>query len=495
MAKKNGKPSHISHRQHRVAGKFAKTSQPSQQLIAAPPLPIEVQREAVPHPATFASQILSINGKRVYYNPDEAVRQSRIEADKMLSDPAVRSALHERFRSTVLAEWSIEPENAEDSTQSDMAKALTKIVQRIDGLEDLFNWLMYAVFHGRAAVNSVFRRGHDELGTWVGVSEWQPIHGDKLIFTSEKGQAGIKVGVMTPEWLTPIDVTFEGRAYFLDKVTRPTLCIHKGEVMDGLFEDVYSAGAVNGVGIRSMVYWPWWLKQNAVGWLLDGLERWGQGTTIWFYQAGNPDSEKAVRKAAEAQSNQNNLIFPRASGDDKGGAGIERLEMSDGGGIEHIEHILRDYFDAQIKALIISQELSSTTGKSGTGMNSGVADFQSHTKSELIKFDAIRLGRTLTNELLKPIARFNWPDLPFRCKFKFAVDDSERKELLAGIKILFDMGGEVSEDQVRSLLGLAKPKEGERTLRKQAPPALDQTGQKPPAKNGEEDEDRDDSEQ
>src|SRR6202035_2102821 len=107
---------HISHRQIRGPnGKFAKQLQtPMIQAAPAGGQPV------MPFTSTFAALVQSVSGKRVLLNPDEAIRQSRINANKCRLDLAVKGPLEERFLPTVLAPWHIEPEDKNNAEQVEM---------------------------------------------------------------------------------------------------------------------------------------------------------------------------------------------------------------------------------------------------------------------------------------------------------------------------------------------------------------------------------------
>jgi phage gp29-like protein len=484
---KNGQQPHISHTQPRQGGRFVKA-----QASAQPPLKTPLTARApnagqpvVPHVTTFQGLIQSISSRRTYLPPDTAVKQSRIEADTMLLDPAIKAPLNERFRGTTGAAWHIEPDDATDPEQVDMAAGLTRMVKKIPRFRKyLFNLLM-AEFHGRYAINNVYNWVFDGDDRYITATNWVPVHGDKLVF-DENGEVGVKVGATIQSWMVnkvdehgrrSLDQTIMGRVYWFDEWTRPLYTVHHGEIRDGLYEDVWSAGSIFGLGIRHHVYWPYWLKQDCMAAMVDALSRLGTGLRIYYYTEGNPESLQSVKRAAEAQSGENNILFPRPLGKEGGGPGIETVELS-GEGLDHMKDIIRDYFDGQIRQLIIGQELSATTGKSGTGLGSGVGEQHAHTKSEIVKEDAASLGETLTKELLVPLAAFNYPRQPMRCSFVFDVDDSERQELLAASKLFFDMGGEIDADHLRGELGLPKPEPGAEVLKKAAAPAVDPAGDK-----------------
>lgn len=88
-------------------------------------------RPGIPHEATFWQRLYSGEGKVVFYNSDEAIRQSREDAAKMLSDLTIKNPLLERIRSTALLKWHLEPEDKSDPAQSAFAKDVTKTLERV----------------------------------------------------------------------------------------------------------------------------------------------------------------------------------------------------------------------------------------------------------------------------------------------------------------------------------------------------------------------------
>src|SRR5262249_32369985 len=141
------------------------------------------------------------------------------------------------------------------------------------------------------------------------IRRWQPICGDKLVFRWDDGshkyldgQVGIRVA---SRWKKgdkvdnrPLEVTDRGLAFFLEPWERPRLAIHRHIIEDGAFEDALSAGRIHGVGIRDRVYWCWSQKQNAMGQLMEVIERTGTGFTIYYYPAGNARAKLEVQEIA-----------------------------------------------------------------------------------------------------------------------------------------------------------------------------------------------------
>src|SRR5439155_1355161 len=93
--------------------------------------------------------------------------------------------------------------------------------------------------------------------------------------------------------------TAGGKALFLRTPSwRQRFAIHTGEILDGPFMDAEKGDQIHGVGIRSVIYWYWWLRDEFLSNVADWCARTGLGVRLWYYDASNPASEAAIDKAA-----------------------------------------------------------------------------------------------------------------------------------------------------------------------------------------------------
>ena len=117
-------------------------------------------------------------------------------------------------------------------------------------------------------------------------------------------------------------------------------------------------------------------QKEITSWLLDYLERTGLGLTLWFYDAGNPNSKAAALEAAREQGRNTNIVWPRGTAGPNTGAGVERLETSVAG--SDIIMRVMEYFDAAQERFIIGQSMSggadNESGLGGTGRAEFAAD-------------------------------------------------------------------------------------------------------------------------
>ena len=421
----------------------------------------------LPHFATF-SQITNLLARAYRWTFDEALKHSQENALAIRRDPVIMDALRARQIPVAQLSWHLEAQDDTDPKQVESVKDLTQIIESIPNFQQYRMHLQEAVWYGRYGVQNSFSFCFDSGHRQMVVENYKPMNGDKLVFRFS-GQVGILIHSTFKDDNTSI--TDRGRAHFFTPEEREQVVIHKHEPEDADFWEGDMAGAIFGVGIRSRIYWLWWLRSQVTAFLMDYLERVGAGGfTIYYYEAGNQNSLTEVKTAAETQWRNNTILFPRYRDGSTGGPGIDRIEASQAGAAL-LSTLITEYFDTVIRRYILGQTLSSESG--ATGLGSGVAEFQEDTLSRIIKYDAINLQETLTHDLVKVLAKYNHPGVPAP-KFVFDVDKPNAAETLHAAKDFYEMGGQVDEDELRSVLGLSKPQPGHNILAKL--PSVSPTG-------------------
>lgn len=427
---------------------------------------------AIPHFGTFSAVQNAV--QRAYrYTYDEALRHSKVNALAMRRDIVVFDALRAIQEPVAQLPWHIEVDDDSDSVQSEGVEKLTKIIESTPNLQRLLMTLMEAVWYGRHGAQVIYEWDWSGGEKTLRVRDHKPINGDKLVFRWS-GEAAILVGTT---WEGDYILTDRGRAHLLTPQEREQVIIHEHEPEDADWEEGELAGAIHGVGIRSRIYWFWWLKNQVLSWMLDFLERVGAGgLTIYYYEAGNKASLAEVKKAAEEQWRNNSILFPRFREGGQNGPGIERVEASQAGAQLLLE-LTTKYFDRVIRRYILGQEMSSEAVP-GQGLSTGPADFQAETLGRRIKYHAVNLQETLTRDFLRVLSRYNTPKLR-NPRFVFDVDKPNVKEILESAKVLYEMGAQLDEDHLRGIVGTPKPEPGASVLA-QAPPMSPVAVNQPP---------------
>lgn len=441
---------------HELAGELG-YAPPSASLSHA--LPPGGGKLILPHISTF-SQVVNLASRTYRWAFDEALRNSQTNTLAMRRDLVVMDALRSRQIPVVQLAWHLDPVDDTNNREMEAVKKLTRIIQDIPRFQTYLMLLQEAIWYGRYGIQNIFSWDYATGERRLVVRGYKPINGDKLIFR-HSGQVGVLVHPAHYDGTR--DYTDRGMAHFLTPEEREQLVLHQHEPEDADFFEAELAGGIHGVGIRSRIYWLWWLKSQVLAFLMDYLERVGAGGfTIYFYESGNEESLKEVKEAAEYQWRNNSILFPRYRDNSTGGPGIMRVEASSAGA-SLLESLVVGYFDNLIRRYILGQSLTSEAH--GTGMGSGVADLHADTFTRIVKFDAVNLQETLTSDLIGPLAKYNTPGVT-PPRFVFDVDKPNAAELMEGAKNFYEMGGSVDEDELRGILGLAKPAPGHGVLAK-----------------------------
>ena len=456
---------------------------PASKTPGAPPL---YGQDAVPHLLTFQSIVGSFS--RAYVNPDEAMRDSIENAHLMEKDVGLLESVECRQRLTALLDWEIKPEDEKCQYQVSLAQELQRIISRIRHFTKYRMWLMKAIWSGRSGIQHKY--GYTRVNGSMRMmptplhrdhNGWMPVNGDKLIFRYEDGmnytdegayphQMGIKVGTnpgnkdLRIHRKYKLDPVADGMALFLKPYERDTFCVHKHFIEDADFHHSFFAGSVHGVGIRSKIYWEWFLKQEAFAFLMQYLERSAGGIEVWTYPMGDPKALAATQKAArEKMANGRNIVFfPKPMGDDSESYKFEVIEPG-AMGLDIMQNIIENYFGGRLKRYILGQELS--TEAKATGMGSGVAEAHMDTLSQIVQFDASNLEETLTHELVRYIQQLNFPEtLGWHMRMSLKTEDDKTQERMEALNSAYQMGASIAESEVFKTLGLSAPAAGEKIL-------------------------------
>jgi len=409
----------------------------------------------LPHFMTF-SQVVNWASRTYRYTFDEALRHSAKNALALRRDPIVMESLRARQMPTAQLGWHLEARNPEDTKQQAAVKLLTEILNDVPRFQQMLMHLLEALFYGRYAVQLNFQWDYSSGGKRMTVRDFKPLNGDKLVFRYS-GQPGILVhATYEGDWA----ITDRGRAHFFSPEEREQLIIHKHEPEDADFYEGELAGGVHGVGIRSKIYWLWYLRSQVLTYLMDYLERVGAGgLTVYYFESGNPQSLEEVKACAEEQMRNNTILFPRYRDNSTGGPGIERIDPSPAGA-QLLESLVTQYFDAQIRRYIL--------GADSSDMTEGEVDMIGDTHNRLIRYDAMNLQETITHDLIKVLQKYNCPGLP-QIKFVFDLDKPDSDKILNAAQAFYQMGGSIDEDELRAILGLSRPQPGHSILAQNMP--------------------------
>lgn len=477
----------------------------------------------LPHVLTFSSILGSAFRNYYHGQYDEATRFSREDALAMRNDAYVMSLVDERKRRVVTLKNHIEVDNPRDQWEKAVGAGITQLWRAIPNSTDLNLSGMEALWFGHAGdqfdwwfppqgvklpalprsasggglptISMAANQDQRDTRKALVMRGHLPTEGDKIdydydgnpyvLITAMAANRLFDEGADVRQWeekggwvrmdrripdndLIPrikakhADIgytTIGGRALYLKGNWRTRWRIHKHMVIDSSFFEPWKAGAVHGVGIRSVIFWYWWLRQEFLSNVADWCARTGLGIRIWYYELGNAQSFDAVSRAAKDQTDRVNIMMPYTPGVER--PPLEVVETNGTGAdmllriVKHIEDYLERY--------IVGQSMSGGSDDMSAGFgDKGRSDYARDTQYQITKCDANKFADTNTSDILKVMLRWTYPefaDLPIRLVYD--VDDPDVSKWVEGAKAFVDMGGELVAEEVRGRLGLSTPREGD----------------------------------
>lgn len=405
---------------------------------------------SVPQFLSFQS-IYNFAGDLFRWNFDEALQNSLANALAMENDPVIYSALNDRKLQTAQISWHIEPDDETNPAEVEAAAAITKTIERMPNRQQYRMTLLEALWYGKSAAQMIYKWDFKGGRKRLKPVDWWPVNGDKIRGNGAR-EIGIFVYAAAPVTWIPSDL---GPVHMLTPEERQQFVVHSFEPRDANWTQPGFTGQVMGCGLRSRIYWFWWLKSNVFAMLTNYLERFSQGLTVFYYDAHNPQAKAEMIEAAQAQWSKTIMVLPRWS-ETRDTNSIERHEVGTASPAL-LENLVTGYFDSEIRRAILHQDL--TTGTAPTGLGSGVAMAHADTMSRVVKYDAIDLQETEQRDLVDVLYRWDYPDFtPGRIVYE--VDDPNAEELLANAQIFYEMGGQVDLDHLAKTLGLPAPTQG-----------------------------------
>ena len=313
-------------------------------------------------------------------------------------------------------------------------------------------------WYGSAACNIVYAK---DARYGVAVKEWYPFHPDTLAF-DQRGNLAMRVGAAySADGPSAQNIGFDSRVHIFDERERKSVILHRVFIAAPDFNDPNSTEAIyRGVGARDVCWFMWLAKQEILQDAIAYAERYAMGIRVGYYPLGQDAGRSMMENVLSNLTNDNSVLLPQ-SGTEK----IYDIDIKEpNAGRAQVFMELVNWFSGKIKEAILGQNLSSETG--ATGLGSGVANLHADTLSRIIRYHADALADSMTFDFVRVVAKmFGASDEDAACiRFQFAPERPDPKERLEAIEKFVTMGGRVSESEVRDLLGLSQPDEGERVL-------------------------------
>lgn len=432
-----------------------------------PNMPPNLGRQMLPNVLTFQGIVASIS--KAYMNWDQAVADSADNALRMRNDTQVMECIKARQRCVSLLNWHLELDGPAMPAHEALRARMTRIMKRIPHFLKYRQSLLEAIWFGKSANQHRFgwhvKNGQNDIV----INKWMPVNGDKIVFRMDDGknqypdhQIGFKVGMQFNQGDIvegrKMEATMAGLATFLAPYERNMVCLHQHEIEDAAYEMPLFAGSINGVGIRSQIYWTWFQKIEFQALLMEFMERAALGFEIWYYPEGN---EQAVMKLQQDARNRvgrrNFLLFPVPLGQTMNESPYDvKVVEANMAGAESLRSILDGFFGHQIKRYILGQILTSEVD--ATGLGSSLADIHYQTLLDIVKYDATGLEESITKDTLYPLGRLNdrhFDDVDMR--FVIETQSPDVMEKLDAYQKAWEMGARLKESDVLETIAASIP--------------------------------------
>lgn len=291
--------------------------------------------------------------------------------------------------------------------------------------------------------------------------------------------AHLGTGTLAPFAVSPLDWRVDSRGWYVPALdwahgnefgfmhdTRLGFRLTRGGVSMAPLEDYPDCFVVHApMGGRSTYPWrmgalrtrilPSMVKRNGVRWWAMLLERWGQ-PQVWANQRDGDSNDTAIITAFKQLSEYWQAVFPD-------GVTPSTLPMS--GTISSDAHAkFVELANTDDAITILGQNLTTEV----QGGSFAATEAHRFVADDILHADLAELGETLTQQVLEPIVRYNWPGAPVP-RFRFV---GERAAQIA----LDDVNaGLFTDDEYRGSKGYAAKPDGAggrfRTPLERVPPA------------------------
>lgn len=409
-------------------------------------LPVEVQR------SFFRTASLMLRNSSLAYRLDPNYQaMMRMDAD-------IEGVLRSLLVTLAGLEWAVVPTDDENPRLVALAERLTEIIDAIPRRSDLFRALHEAVWYGCSAANIVYERD-PKLG--VRVREWMPFASDTLAF-DQYGNLAMRVGSAYINEPSVTDLGFDSLVHLFDENERRAVILHRVFTTAPNFIDPNTSEAVyRGVGARDVCWYIWLLKQEILQNAAAYAERYALGIRVGYYPSGNDAAKSEMLTILQNLVNDNSVVLPRIGPNES----MYDIDIKDANaGRAQIFMEMVNWLSGKLKEAILGQSLSSEAGS--TGLGSGVADLHADTLSRVIRYHADSLAESFTSDFVRVVAGMlgATEEEARGLRFEFAPERPNAKERMEAIQAFVQLGGRVSEREVRDLLGLSEPAEGDSVL-------------------------------
>lgn len=357
----------------------------------------------------------------------DLVAQYELYEDMEEKDGHIMSEMGKRRRALLGLDWDIKAPNNPNRRERNNAAALYDLLQGLDDFEDMLFDVTDAIGKGFANLEIEWHRLD---GFWLPKTishrpqSWFQIARGYRQEIRLRGAAG-GIPLQPFGWITHA---------------------HKAK-----------SGTLERSALFRVLAWPYLFKNYSVGDLAEFLEIYGIPMRVGKYPSGATEKEKLTLLRALAQLGHN------AAGIIPSGMELEFLNAAQGDPAA-FELMISWCERTQSKAILGGTLTSQADGKSSTN---ALGNVHNEVRMDLRDSDALQVAKTLSRDLVYPIAMLNgltsdWARCP---RFKFETQEPEDLAAYAeALPALVGLGIRVPRQWAQERLAIPEPEEGEDVL-------------------------------
>ena len=330
--------------------------------------------------------------------------------EKLMRDEQVKAAWQQRVEAVVSAPWHVIPGGPKEQDKA-AANFLHSQLERI-GFDALSRKMLCAIFYGYAVGECLWKAEDDK----VQLSDIKVRKADRFVFDRHSN-----LRLVTAK--EPLGKTLPPQKFWVFTT-------------QGSHDDV-----PYGLGLAHYLYWPVFLKRNALRFWSIALEKFGVPTAKGSYPTGaSREDIKKLLDTLQAISTETAVAVPQ-------GVEISLLESSQRSGGDHKN--FTTYMDAMITKVILSQVATTEMGPW-----KGTAEVQKSVRDEIIKSDADALCESFNKGPCLWLTSWNFPNAaPPKIARKVHNPEDDLTRRLNRDRLIADMGFVPNRDYIEATYG------------------------------------------
>lgn len=317
--------------------------------------------------------------------------------DEVTRDDTVRAAVNQRVHGVIARPWVVQPggKRAIDKAAAAFLQAELEALQ----WDSVTAQMLSGVFYGFSVAEIIWRTD----GGKVGIADIRVRNRRRFGFD---GLGKLRLKTLENPW--PGDLLPE-RKFWVARFGADH------------FDAPY------GLGLAHYLYWPVWMKRNALRFWAVFLEKFGTPTVLGRYPGGTGEEEQAkLLEALQAVQRDSTVILPE-------GMAAELLEATRTGSADHAGFI------AAMDKAILKVALGQTATVEGTAGKLGNDRERERVKDAILRADADVLSAAFRDSVATWLTEWNFPGAAVPQVWR-VFDDEDLDRRIVRDKAIFDMG-------------------------------------------------------